>query len=71
MEAAAGNGWNGKAVMTLLLERRGYEIGMTGKMVIAAARNYKEVMALLLEQRGDEIKITSSFKCSTASLISV
>ena len=61
MEAAAGNNWSGKEVMTLLLDRWGDQITITEEVVEAAAGNEgngKEVMTLLLDRRGDQITIT-------------
>jgi hypothetical protein len=48
VEAVAGNWKNDKEVMTLLLDRRGADIHITGKVVAAIARGFdKDVMALL------------------------
>ncbi|KAJ5781118.1 hypothetical protein N7457_006278 [Penicillium paradoxum] len=61
VEAAAENHWNGKEVMTLLLDRCGDQITITDKVMKAAARNGgqgEKVMALLLDRRGDQITIT-------------
>ena len=60
VEAAAGNGWSGEGVTTLLLDRRGVDVSITEGVVKAAAGNGgsgKEVMTLLLERRGDEVRI--------------
>jgi hypothetical protein len=39
VEAAAGNGWNSKEVMALLLNRPGADLQITEAVVKAAARN--------------------------------
>ncbi|KAL4789001.1 hypothetical protein BDV19DRAFT_395460 [Aspergillus venezuelensis] len=56
--AAAGNLWNGKDTMALLLDQQGDEIQITEEVVKAAAGNRKDIMALLLDRRGDKIQIT-------------
>jgi hypothetical protein len=57
--AAAGN-WNGKEVMTLLLDL-GDQIPMTEKAVENIAAVFDEkVMGLLLDRRGDRIIITEN-----------
>jgi hypothetical protein len=59
VKAAAGNKWNGKEVMTLLLDRRGRDVQITEKVVIEIARRFdKEVMTLLLDRRGGCVQIT-------------
>ena len=60
VEAAAGNWVDGKAIMTLLLDRRGGDIPITERVVKAAAGNErgKGIMTLLLNQRGGDVPIT-------------
>jgi hypothetical protein len=56
--AAAGNNYNGKEIMELLLDKRGNKVQITQEVVVAAAQNYgnsKEVMALLLDKRGNKV----------------
>jgi len=55
--------------MALLLDRRGNEIKITKKVVIAVARNRyssKKLMALLLDRRGNEVKITEEVVIAVA-----
>jgi hypothetical protein len=58
-----------KAIMTLLLNRRGADVQITEEVLIAAAGNANgnEVMALLLDQRGAEIIITEYTVATIAS----
>ena len=59
VEAAARNWRNDKEVMTLLLDRRGADIHITGKVVAAIARGFdKDVIALLFDRREAGIQIT-------------
>jgi mitogen-activated protein kinase kinase kinase len=61
VKAAAENEESGKEVMTLLLDRRGADVQITGEVVKAAAENKesgKEVMTLLLDRRGADVQIT-------------
>ncbi|RYP53788.1 hypothetical protein DL770_010981 [Monosporascus sp. CRB-9-2] len=61
VKAAAGNDYEGKEIMALLLDQRGTEVKITDEVVKVAAGNEgsgREVMALLLDQRGTEVKIT-------------
>ncbi|CAG5174576.1 uncharacterized protein ALTATR162_LOCUS7816 [Alternaria atra] len=48
-------------LLTILLDRRGADVLITEKVVVAAAANYgnsKEVMTLLLDRRGADVPIT-------------
>jgi hypothetical protein len=61
VKAAAGNSYNGKEMMTLLLDQRGADVQITEEVVKAAAGNKyngKEVMTLLLDQRRADVQIT-------------
>jgi hypothetical protein len=52
VKVAVGNEWNGKEVMTVLLEQCGVDVVITEEVMKAAAGNKesgKEVMVLLLE----------------------
>ncbi|ORX98360.1 hypothetical protein BCR34DRAFT_577292 [Clohesyomyces aquaticus] len=64
--AAAGNYYNGKDIMTLLLDRRGDEVQITQEVVVAAARNRngKDIMTLLLDWRENDAKITQEMVIS-------
>uniref|UniRef100_A0A093V7H5 Vegetative incompatibility protein HET-E-1 n=1 Tax=Talaromyces marneffei PM1 TaxID=1077442 RepID=A0A093V7H5_TALMA len=60
VKTAARNGWNGKDIMTLLLDRED-QIQITEDVIKASVTNYwngKDIMTLLLDRRGDEIQIT-------------
>ncbi|KAJ5765753.1 Pfs NACHT and Ankyrin domain protein [Penicillium odoratum] len=61
VSAAAKNPENGKSVLALLLDRRGYQIIITEEVFKAAAGNTwsgEAVLALLLDRYGDKIIIT-------------
>ena len=63
VEAAAGNEYNGKEMMRLLLQERDQKISITEAVVEAAAGNRdngKEMMTVLLQECGQEISITEA-----------
>jgi ankyrin repeat protein len=68
--AAASNGSDGRAVLQLLLDRRGDDVKITEAVVIAAASNGSDgraVLQLLLDRRGDDVKITEAVVIAAAS----
>lgn len=67
VEAAAGNWWHGKEVMTLFLDRNESQIIFTDKLVSNAALNFtsgKEVIVLLLNRDGDQTDINKLLKAA-------
>jgi len=60
VKAKVGNRWNGKEVVTLLLDYRGDQITFTEELVSSIARTSdEEIMTLLLDRRGNQITITN------------
>ena len=59
VKEAAGNFWNRKEVITLLLDRRGHQMTVTEEIVRTIAERFdREVMILLLDRRKDQITVT-------------
>jgi len=50
VKAAAGNGWSGSKVMTLLLKERGADVVITKEVVKAAATSGQEEVLKIFEK---------------------
>ncbi|KAI1840223.1 hypothetical protein JX265_010781 [Neoarthrinium moseri] len=68
LTSAAQNWDSGRAVMELLLEKKGDEIQITEGVITAAIENEysgRELTELLLEKKGDQIQITEGVITAT------
>ncbi|KAJ5813460.1 uncharacterized protein N7503_000210 [Penicillium pulvis] len=72
VEAATGNLWHGKEVMTVFLNHYEDHITITDELVGAAALNPingKEVMALILDRNGDQTPINEIIKAAAEAFL--